>query len=602
MKKTSIFLVFGILAIMASHSFAGQNWPKDCIIEPEKPTTSDVIRITMWGIWSNASIPRNSTISVNNRSIYFDIIYGHAKTDVSSQPRPVFAALQIITPWKLEESIGPLGQGRYSVYVRIGPDPMSQEPYMLMKEFVVTDKQFVLSAESLVVKEKQTAGLKVSLLNKPPHDVRVTVAYQSGDGDLVIKSGTSLTFNPSNYSKPQTVLLGANDDKDYLNGRASIVISADGFLTAKCTLIEDDDDAPTVLYVDGRADSGYRNHSWQETIADLEKARMAVIRKFPVRDFMAIYAEKHGISLPIYKPNPSKLLRGMLLDGRRGKSWRFAFVDLQEALTIAAYVPSVKEIHVAQGVYKPKDRLSNRHTTFEISSGIAIKGGYAGLGATQPDARDLQKYETILTGDLKGNDDPDFENRTDNSYTLVKITQAKAGTVLDGITVTGAEDMALQIWGGEPTISNCIFRYNRGAYGAAVRSFLAKPTLTNCIFIGNEINNNKIGRGAGMYADPKSEVTLNNCLFLSNSATDTAGGLLAHSPANLTNCVFWGNRDKAGTKESAQLQGENLILKNCHIQGWTGKLGGIGNTDIDSSIIDQSKPYLGLLNLINANK
>jgi len=44
--------------------------------------------------------------------------------------------------------------------------------------------------------------------------------------------------------------------------------------------------------------------------------------------------------------------------------------------------------------------------TCAVSSGIALIGGYAGLGAPDPDARDPDLYLTVLTGDLLDNDVP----------------------------------------------------------------------------------------------------------------------------------------------------------------------------------------------------
>lgn len=98
-----------------------------------------------------------------------------------------------------------------------------------------------------------------------------------------------------------------------------------------------------------------------------------------------------------------------------GTSWCTAFRDLQPVLTAAA--PNT-EIRVADGRYKPAS--SARTVSFNLKSSVAVYGGYSGCGAADPDARDFALYETILTGDLSGNDLPDFGNRTENSYNVVR--------------------------------------------------------------------------------------------------------------------------------------------------------------------------------------
>jgi len=37
-----------------------------------------------------------------------------------------------------------------------------------------------------------------------------------------------------------------------------------------------------------------------------------------------------------------------------------------------------------------------------LINGVALKGGFAGVGVIDPDVRDIDLYETILSGDLLG--------------------------------------------------------------------------------------------------------------------------------------------------------------------------------------------------------
>jgi hypothetical protein len=86
-----------------------------------------------------------------------------------------------------------------------------------------------------------------------------------------------------------------------------------------------------------------------------------------------------------------------------GSSWTDAFNFLQDALAIAY---SGDEIWVAQGIYKPDQGASitpgDREATFQLKNRLTLKGGYVGFGHPNHNARDIELYETILSGDLDG--------------------------------------------------------------------------------------------------------------------------------------------------------------------------------------------------------
>lgn len=253
-------------------------------------------------------------------------------------------------------------------------------------------------------------------------------------------------------------------------------------------------------------------------------------------------------------------------------------------------VPEVEEIHVAQGTYKPASPGGDRNATFQLVAGVNLKGGYAGFGESDPDARNIRTYETILSGDLNGNDGPNFTNRGDNSAHVVK---GCSGAVLDGFTITGgdsAEGAGIDNAGRSTTIINCKITDNRAPYGGGLYNYGGSPTLINCLFIGNEAKPNTIGDGGGMYSSDDgsgSSPALINCTFVGNSANDKGGGLCNYSTdMTITNCIFWGNSDGGGTDQSAQIHGSNMAINYCCIQGWTGTLGGEGNIGDDPLFAD----------------
>jgi len=117
-----------------------------------------------------------------------------------------------------------------------------------------------------------------------------------------------------------------------------------------------------------------------------------------------------------------------------GSSWPNAYNYLQDSLINAQYGDY---IWIAEGTYKP-DRGSgqtpgNREATFQIGNGVCLYGGYAGHGEPDPNLRDVDLYQTILSGDLAGNDCPDTlpkdlleaPNRSENSYHVVTISNTE---------------------------------------------------------------------------------------------------------------------------------------------------------------------------------
>ncbi len=101
---------------------------------------------------------------------------------------------------------------------------------------------FVASPDTLDVAEGETAQFQVRLSNKPSADVNVTIAHASGDTDISVQTGASLTFTSANWNVDQTVTLEAAQDDDIENGIATIRASATGIPDKDVTATELDDD------------------------------------------------------------------------------------------------------------------------------------------------------------------------------------------------------------------------------------------------------------------------------------------------------------------------------------------------------------------------
>ena len=93
---------------------------------------------------------------------------------------------------------------------------------------------------SVIVSEGKSAAIQVKLSQQPATDVVVSVSWLSGDPDISVLTGSSLTFTPSGWNSYQPVTLAAAPDADLLNGSATVRLSADWLAPADITVTEDD--------------------------------------------------------------------------------------------------------------------------------------------------------------------------------------------------------------------------------------------------------------------------------------------------------------------------------------------------------------------------
>jgi len=296
-----------------------------------------------------------------------------------------------------------------------------------------------------------------------------------------------------------------------------------------------------------------------------------------------------------------------------GSSWTDAFKYLQDALadTNAADMPV--EIRVAQGIYKPDQGANqipgDRKATLRLIDGATLKGGFAGFGELDPNAWDVDLYETVLSGDLAGND-IEVENpedlfreptRLENSRHVLTLPSNILTATLDGFTVSGGnphesgpfgEGGGLTTEGGllgklenansKITVRHCTFSSNSAAFGGGVYIHGGSSTLVDCALSCNYhgmlinecnvtlINCKFIGNSGGLGIGGCSSM-LTNCTFTDNSARGLG---IALSNAILTNCTFTGNSatERGGGFQSTHESRSTLI--NCTFAGNSAAYGG----------------------------
>jgi len=297
-------------------------------------------------------------------------------------------------------------------------------------------------------------------------------------------------------------------------------------------------------------------------------------------------------------------------DGASGKktgySWTDACNTLQDALRVAS---RGDEIRVAQGTYRPdtggNQTKGDRKASFRPLNGVPITGGYAGLGQPDPNSHDVTLYETILSGDLAGNDlvvtdacdllgEP---SRRDNSYSVVStggpyLYAGSSGITITGFTITAGNAsnntspnpdswrMGGGMWcqgSSEPygppgsyrpipiTIRRCTFRSDSAWFGGAlaVISCGTEVRVIDCTFAGNyavlggaafadsdgsqfehcEFYGNHAETGGAFFCDRGSGNMFSDCRLHNNTAS-CAGAMFfdGGSRPTLNGCLFAENQ------------------------------------------------------------
>jgi predicted outer membrane repeat protein len=247
------------------------------------------------------------------------------------------------------------------------------------------------------------------------------------------------------------------------------------------------------------------------------------------------------------------------------------------------------EIRVAQGIYKPDQSIAHpdgtrdRLASFVLLDNVAIMGGFAGVAASNPGVRDTTLYETILSGDLAGDDVPVFDpcdlpierTRGENSGAIVRAYGCSRSAVLDGFTITSGSPAGLisrsingsglDLRGSEapccPSIRSCIFVANLDAVGV----FQAAPEFVNCVFTRNASTREggALGVSAGNQASPACPFIIQGCTFADNYAKYSGGAIYISSGtiSSIEDCTFTENFSRQGG--ALFVAGTSVNVANC---------------------------------------
>jgi hypothetical protein len=327
-------------------------------------------------------------------------------------------------------------------------------------------------------------------------------------------------------------------------------------------------------------------------------------------------ADANGNTIPDECEQDVLYVNAAATGGNSGLSWADAYTDLQSALNVANANPLGKpmQVWVAAGTYKPAGASGDRGRPFMLPADRHVLGGFAG-DELAAEARDPAANVCVLSGDLAGDDGPNFSNRGDNSLHVVEASGTTGSALLDGFTISGGNadttlahgrsGGGLYAFSGDLVLRDCRFTDNLAGWvagglgigGGAYFCFGSNPLVDGCEFD----HNRAVGAGAIAMEGESSSLTLTGSSFRDNSAgyagaisasqycdvagtnltferntSDEAGAVLGQFFATLsfTNCLFAGNSSTGWSGAIELYDNSTLTLTNCTLAGNTAATGG----------------------------
>lgn len=288
--------------------------------------------------------------------------------------------------------------------------------------------------------------------------------------------------------------------------------------------------------------------------------------------------------------------------GGDGLTWTTAHQYLQDALAAAAASGGgVPEIRVAQGTYKPDQGAGqtpgSRTATFNPTRVNELKGGYAGLGQPDPDARDIGAFKTILSGDLNGDDQTGGTN-AENSYNIFTIASGDPSKI-EGFTIAAGNanapcesvncrggGMNLGYCGTE--VTDCTFEHNEALAGAAVHvtGWDSSPSFVRCRFI----ENGSLGHGGPLSIQVNSTPHFTDCTFIRNTGQNGVYDGMGRAGPTFTRCVF---RENVNDREASVfwLSAARLTCTDCEFTAnrLEGGYGGLVHSQYSEFRLDRCR-------------
>lgn len=286
--------------------------------------------------------------------------------------------------------------------------------------------------------------------------------------------------------------------------------------------------------------------------------------------------------------------------GGDGSSWASAFRGLDAALAHAAGDPSVDQIWIAAGVYRPGGSFPTRSHSFVLVDGVSLLGGFPlNSHGSAPDLslRDPALHATVLSGDIDGDG-----THVGNSFHVLSAPAVAA--VLDGLRIVGGNadgtpgtpdgfGGGLYAHESQLELRDCRFLGNRAEAGGAAALLGGSAVLERCQFLDNR---SWTGPGGALFATAHASsdsVCIRRSRFVANNGALEGGAIYSGTNLELLSCEFVGNL--AGTQggalahrhASAKLLHGTLSANSASLQGGALSVDG-ADLIVDRSILWQN--------------
>ncbi len=296
-------------------------------------------------------------------------------------------------------------------------------------------------------------------------------------------------------------------------------------------------------------------------------------------------------------------VNGEATGSNTGDNWENAFTELSDAIDAASEGDA---IWVAAGTYLPGGGDPTPQSTFLIDKNIELYGGFSGLEETL-DERDFEANETILSGDINGDDiDLDFfQNKEDNVWHVMFLTEEVDNrTIIDGFTIRNGRALGADGEGddrrgggiltyGAPIVRNCQFIQNYAWFGGGF--YPRTNTASGFRLIDCTFKDNWGGSGASIYMVSLTDGLIAGCVFEAGRAQNSGGGIYIQSAeGEVVDTEFKDNIAVEGRGGATYVVGSTVEFNECQFNqnlSLTSTAGGIHFQD--SEYIIRLSEFIG---------